>query len=236
MAVFIHDRILTIDGPSGTGKSSVARAVAGKLYYTYLDTGAMYRAVAHVCTQQGIAPDADTAQVEQVLEKLSIQLLPLQPGEEDVRVRINGEEVGPALRTREMGLLASQFSKLAVVRDRLTRLQQKIGKPGRVVAEGRDTGSVVFPNAAWKVYLDATPEVRAGRRAAQLRARGEQVSDAQVLEELAERDKADQERSLAPLTVADRAVVVDTSDKSLEEVIGIVYHYVLDVTACPGQP
>jgi cytidylate kinase len=219
-------RIVTIDGPSGGGKSTVSRVLATKLHFTYLDTGAMYRAVAYQCREKGIDP-VDTQQLEGLLASLRIELLPPLPGGDDVRVLVDGREVGAQLRTPEMGMLASRVSALPLVRKTLTRMQQEIGDAGRIVAEGRDTGTVVFPEAAWKFFLDASPEVRAHRRAAQLRSKGEAVNDQQLLAQIIQRDKDDRERSIAPLKAAPDALVIDSTGLPAEEVVRQMYEKIL---------
>ncbi|MCL1980241.1 MAG: (d)CMP kinase [Proteobacteria bacterium] len=223
-------QIVTIDGPSGGGKSTVSRALAAKLHFTYLDTGAMYRAVAFCCQQKGVDP-ADDIRLGALLATFRLELLPPDPGEDDVRVLINGQEVGSQLRTPEMGMLASRVSALPLVRQALTRLQREIGANGRIVAEGRDTGTVVFPGAAWKFFLDASPEVRARRRAIQLRSKGEQVDEQQLLSQIIQRDRNDRERSIAPLKAAAEALTIDSTGLSAEEVVGLMCDRIL-ATPC----
>jgi len=226
-------RIVTIDGPSGGGKSTVSRALAAKLRFTYLDTGAMYRAVAYQCREKGIDP-ADHDQLAAVLAAVRIELLPPAPGEDDVRVLVDGREVGQLLRTLEMGMLASKVSALPLVRSTLTRLQQEIGACGRIVAEGRDTGTVVFPEAAWKFFLDASPEVRAHRRAEQLRSKGEQVDEQHLLAQIVQRDRDDRERPLAPLKAAPDALTIDSTGLPAEEVVRRMYENIL-ATPCSEE-
>lgn len=223
-------KIVTIDGPSGGGKSTVSRALAAKLRFTYLDTGAMYRAVAFQCREQGVDP-ADDRRLGAVLADLRIELLPPALDGDDVRVLVDDREVGSQLRTPEMGMLASKVSALPQVRHTLTRLQQAMGAGGRIVAEGRDTGTVVFPAAAWKFFLDANPEVRARRRAAQLRSKGEQVDEQQLLAQIIQRDKDDRERSIAPLKAALDALTIDSTSLSAEEVVRRMYDHIL-TTSC----
>lgn len=210
--------VVTIDGPSGGGKSTVSRGLAAKLGFTYLDTGAMYRAVGYACQQQGI-DYTDEKQLTVLLSHLQLELLPAQGDGDDVRVLVGGEEVGHLIRTPAMGMLASAVSALPLVRQHLTVLQQEMGAAGNIVAEGRDTGTVVFPEARWKFYLDAQPEIRMRRRAAQLREKGETVDEEQLLAQIIKRDKDDSERAVAPLKQASDAVYIDSSDKSAEEVI-----------------
>jgi cytidylate kinase len=214
-------RIVTIDGPSGGGKSTVSRALAARLRFTYLDTGAMYRAVAFQCRERGIDP-THAGQLEQLLASIRIDLLPPAEGDDDVRVILDGREVGHLLRTPEMGMLASKVSALPQVRSTLTALQQLIGAAGRIVAEGRDTGTVVFPEAAWKFFLDASPEVRAHRRAKQLRSKGEVVDEQLLLAQIIQRDKDDRERTIAPLKAAPDAILIDSTGLPAGEVIRLM--------------
>lgn len=210
--------VVTIDGPSGGGKSTVSRGLAAKLGFTYLDTGAMYRAVGYACQQQGI-DYTDEEQLTALLSQLQLKLLPAKGEGDDVGVVVNGEEVGHLIRTPAMGMIASAVSAMPLVRKHLTRLQQEMGAAGHIVAEGRDTGTVVFPGASWKFYLDAQPEIRMQRRADQLRGKGEKVDEQQLLAQIIKRDKDDSERAVAPLKKAPDAVYIDSSDKSAEEVI-----------------
>lgn len=218
--------IVTIDGPAGVGKSTISRIIADQLAFTYLDTGSMYRALAYNLAK-ALATTGKSVQelvqdhrfVEQV-HALELELLPPLAGEEYGRVRIGKEVLGSELRTEEMGQLASEISSLAQVRSVLTAIQQRMGAAGKVVAEGRDTGTVVFPRAAWKFFLDATPEERARRRIRQLRAGGaEHLDEVALLANLIARDQADRNRTLAPLRAADDAHLVDTSSLSINEVV-----------------
>jgi cytidylate kinase len=213
-----QQNIVTIDGPSGVGKSTVSRRVAAELGYTYLDTGAMYRAVAYGCRQAGV-DTSDTSAVKALLDNLDITLLAPESGGDDIRVLLNGTDISSAIRTPEMGMLASTVSALPPVRARLTAMQQAMGTAGQLVAEGRDTGTVVFPRAAWKFFLDAKPEERARRRIEQLRAKGEQVDEQELLAQIIKRDRGDRERAIAPLAKAADAVVVDTSRLNIDQVV-----------------
>ena len=222
-----RQNVVTIDGPSGVGQSTVSRRVAASLGFTYLDTGAMYRAVGLYLEVNKI-DIADRRAVEAALEQIHIELLPGAGGEQETGVLLNGEEVSQKIRTPEMAMVASRVSAIPAVRQRLTRLQQDIGREGGVVAEGRDTGTVVFPAARHKFFLDARPEERARRRVLQLRARGEKVEEERILAMTLERDKNDRERPIAPLRQAADALAIDTSDKDLDQVARLVLAAVLE--------
>ncbi len=215
-------RVVTIDGPSGGGKSTVSRKLSEMLGFTYLDTGAMYRAVAYSCHEAKLNVNNEK-ELSDFLSSLEITLSPADKADSDVGVQVNGKEVGTLLRTPEMGMMASKISALPAVRNFLTRLQQQIGKTGNIVAEGRDTGTVVFPTAIWKFYLDAHPNVRMKRRADQLRDQGTEVDEAQLLSQIIKRDKDDSERTIAPLTQAPDALYIDSSDKSVETVLDVMH-------------
>ena len=218
-------QIVTIDGPSGVGKSTVSRAVAARLGYTYLDTGAMYRAVAWKCLQEGVSPD-DEQGVARLLDDLDIRLLPPEREGDDVRVLVDGRDVSREIRTPEMAMAASRVSALGVVRQRLTRMQQEMGAAGRIVAEGRDTGTVVFPRAAWKFFLDAAPGERARRRAEQLRQRGQEVDEEEILAQIIQRDRDDRQRTIAPLRAAPDAIHIDTTNLDLDQVVDLILSHI----------
>ncbi|MBU0944797.1 MAG: (d)CMP kinase [Proteobacteria bacterium] len=213
-----RQNIVTIDGPSGVGKSTISRRVAQALSFTYLDTGAMYRAVGLKLKDAGLAKGDDESALRQCLDTISLDLFPAAEGSDDVGVILDGRDVSQEIRSPEMSMIASRVSALPVVREKLTHMQQEIGKKGEIVAEGRDTGTVVFPGAAWKFYLDAAPEVRMQRRAKQLRSKGESVDEEELLEMIIKRDRDDQARSIAPLCKAKDALLIDTGGLTIEEV------------------
>lgn len=218
----VSTEIITIDGPSGSGKSTISRQVAAKLGYTYLDTGAMYRAVGFKAMQLGVELDSSKG-LEKILENID---LVLAPGNGDTRVILDQEDISDAIRTAEMGPVASKVSAQAVVRKKLTQMQREMGEKGRVVVEGRDTGTVVFPGARFKFYLDAQPEERARRRCLQLQERGEQADEAAILSQLLLRDKDDASRALAPLQAAGDATIIDSSTMTIDDVVNFMLNRV----------
>ncbi|MBL4902115.1 MAG: (d)CMP kinase [Desulfocapsa sp.] len=212
-----RERIVTIDGPAGVGKSTISRRVSTSLSFTYLDTGAMYRAVGLKLKEAGVDL-ADAGAVRDCLDAISLKLLPARAGNDDVGVLLDGRDVSQEIRSPEMSMIASTVSALPAVREKLTLMQQEIGMAGQIVAEGRDTGTVVFPGAAWKFYLDAAPRIRMQRRAEQLRSQGKLVNEDELLTMIVKRDHDDQSRSIAPLCKAVDAVVIDTGLLSIDEV------------------
>jgi len=209
------NNIITIDGPSGSGKSTVSRLLARRLRYTYLDTGAMYRAVGLAASRKNIEL-VESKAIKDLLDAIRITLL---PGKDDTKVLLNGEDVSLTIRSADMGMVASKISALPSVRKKLTSLQQEIGLAGRVVAEGRDMGTVVFPDSKNKFFLSATPQERARRRTEQLKEKGEAPAYDEILQQIIKRDQDDSSRTLAPLKPADDAVIVDSSTMTIDEVV-----------------
>jgi CMP/dCMP kinase len=205
---------IAIDGPAGSGKSSVARLVAKTLGYLYLDSGAMYRALALKALRRSVSLE-DESQLEALAQETHIELKPPTPEQEKAgtknRVFLDGEEVTNAIRTTEVAQAASRLATIAGVRKVLVAEQQRAGHGGGVVMEGRDIGTVVFPNAELKIFLDASAEVRAERRWKEHLEKGERLSLAQVLGEVRERDRRDRERKVSPLVRASDAVLVDNT-------------------------
>jgi len=216
---------ITIDGPAGSGKSSVARRVASLLGYSYLDSGAMYRALALKALERQIALN-DDAGLEALAKETHIELKPPTPECEAVgaknRVLLDGQEVTNEIRTAEVAQAASLLATVAAVRHVLVGEQQRAGAGGGVVMEGRDIGTVVFPRAELKVFLDASPEVRAERRWKEHQEKGEAFTLAEVLNEVRERDRRDRERKVSPLVRAEDAVLIDNTAMGIEETARLI--------------
>lgn len=216
-------KIITIDGPSGAGKSTISKMLAAKLNYIYLDTGAMYRVVGLQVERAGL--DLAAADAREKLAKLLADLdMALAPGEEgqETRAFLDGEDVSDAIRTPQMAMVASRVSAEPEVRRKLTEMQRSIGNRGAIVAEGRDMGTIVFPDAKHKFFLDAAPEERARRRQKQLMEKGQAVPYEELLTQIQKRDRDDSSRSLAPLMPAEDAVVIDSSEMSIDEVVSFI--------------
>ena len=206
---------IAIDGPGAAGKSTVAKAIAEKLNYALVDTGAIYRAVALFARRRGIAWDDDMG-LAGLIPQLDISFR-FENGKNHMIV--NDEDVSDAIRTPEMSMGASAVSARPVVRVGLLALQRQLAGQGSAVLEGRDIGTVVFPQAQVKFYLDATIEERARRRQMELQQKGEALGFDQVLTELKQRDDQDQRRAMAPLKPADDAVSLDSTQLSIDDVI-----------------
>jgi CMP/dCMP kinase len=204
--------IIAIDGPSAAGKSTLAKRLAKDLGFTYLDTGGMYRALALKVLREGINIGNDGALTE-LIGRTDIDLVVT---EGKLKVLLDGEDVSHEIRTPEVSQMASKASTLEMVRRWMLVLQRGFGRRGNVVAEGRDIGTVVFPDAEVKIYLDASAQERARRRVEELRQAGRQVSLDETLREMWERDKRDSERDLAPLRKADDAIAIDSTSVDAE--------------------
>ncbi len=210
--------IIAIDGPVGSGKSTLARRVAAMMGYIYIDTGAMYRAMALKAQRRGISFDALDA-----LTALASQTrIDLRASEPTQQVFLDGEDVTGAIRTPEVAQAASKVAVVPGVRKVLVAEQRRAGESGGVVMEGRDIGSVVFPNAHLKIFLTASPEIRAERRWREHQQKGDAIDLARTLDEIHERDRRDRERKTSPLVRATDAVVVDSTAMEPEEVARLV--------------
>ena len=207
---------IAIDGPAGAGKSSIAKALSKRLGYIYIDTGAMYRAVALFFVENNVSDGTDS-RIKSLLEKLEISIK-YEDGAQ--KVILNGEDVTDKLRLEEIGKLASKFSAIGSVREKLVALQRKLAQKENVVMDGRDIGTVVLPNADLKIYLSASSKVRAKRRYLELLEKGHTDLDINEIEdEIIKRDEADMNREISPLKQADDAYYLDSSDMTLEEVV-----------------
>ena len=208
-------KIIAIDGPAGSGKSTVSRLLAARLGYLYLDTGAMYRAVALQAKRKNIDLK-DTEKISRLCLDLDLHFRSLDGA---TRLFLGAEDISAAIRSPDMDMLSSVISTIKEVREAMTLLQRKMAEQRGVVAEGRDMGTVVFPDAECKFFIDADPEVRAGRRYRERLARGEKVSGQEVEKELRKRDDQDMTRALAPLVPAKDAILLDTTNLTVEEVV-----------------
>jgi cytidylate kinase len=210
--------IIAIDGPVGSGKSTVARRVAELLGYTHLDSGAMYRGVAWKALRDGVPLDSP-AQLATLADAVRIDLVP-RGG--NLRVILDGEDITDLIRTPEVSRAASVVAVVPGVRHPMVAEQRRAGAQGGVVMEGRDIGTVVFPHADLKIFLDASPEVRAERRQRELQEKGEPLEVQKVLAEVHERDRRDREREMSPLMRAADAVLVDNTAMDAEETARVI--------------
>ncbi len=207
--------VIALDGPSGAGKSTAARLLAQKLGYIYIDTGAMYRAIGWKAKQEYIDP-SDEPKLAELCLRTEVTI---KKDNSDPKVYVDGRDVSGEIRTPEMGMMASSVSKSAAVRARLLTLQRELGRNGGVVMDGRDIGTVVFPDADVKFFLDASAEERGRRRFLELKAKGMDVELARITKEIRDRDQQDSSRLLAPLRKADDALLLDSTGMSIDDVL-----------------
>lgn len=217
---------VAIDGPAGAGKSSLSRAVAKDLGFIYVDTGALYRTVAYHVALCGIGPK-DVDGVTRLIDDVNIDIRYNDKGEQ--RMILNGKDVSDEIRTAQMGDYASKLSTLKVVRDYLLEVQRGLAKEYSVVMDGRDIGTVVLPKADVKIYMTASPEVRAQRRLKEFLEKGDTKSTFEkVLAEICERDDRDMNRPIAPLKQAKDAVLLDTSDLTIDQSKDAIKHIIME--------
>ena len=207
---------IAIDGPAGAGKSTIAKALAKELGYHYVDTGAIYRTVAYFLDLLGVSPK-DTDGVNRYIDELTVEIEYDEEGKQ--HMLMNGMDVTGEIRTQDISQKASLVSAQPVVREVLLDMQRDVAKKHNVIMDGRDIGTVVLPKATVKIFLTASAEVRAKRRTAELLAKGQSAVYETVLKEIKQRDHQDMNRPIAPLKQAKDAVLLDTSDLGIEEVI-----------------
>ena len=210
---------IAIDGPAGAGKSTIAKELAKKTGYIYVDTGAMYRAISLYVLENSVPIDDEKA-IADALTNVDVNIA----YENDVmQVYLNGENVSGEIRTQEVGFCASSISKYACVREKLLDLQRNIAQNNDVIMDGRDLGTCVLPNATVKIYLTASSKTRAHRRWLELTAKGEECSEDEIEKEIIARDNQDMNREIAPLKKAEDAVLVDSSEMNISQVVDELY-------------
>jgi len=217
------DVIVAIDGPAGSGKSTVSKRVAKKLSLLYLDTGAMYRALTLKVMRNNVDSE-DASSIIKIACKAEINLT-LQPGE-DIKVFLDGEDISGAIRTPEVTEEVQYIARIPEVRERMVQMQRRIAGRSGAVVEGRDIGTVVLPDARFKFYLDATEDERAGRRFKELKEMGIDVKLNEIKSDVQKRDASDMSRKVAPLKKAEGAIYIDTTGMSIEEVVEKIISYI----------
>ncbi len=216
--------VIAVDGPAASGKSTTAKGLAKKLEYVYIDTGAMYRACGLYALNKNI-PLSDLEALKSMLETIDIKIEYSNSGN---KIFLNGEDVTNRIREEEITKISSEIAVIGIVRKKMVELQRKMGENGGVILDGRDIGTVVFPNADFKFFMSASVQVRATRRWEELKARGVEISYEEVEKELIWRDKNDSTREISPLRKADDAILIDTSNLSIEEQVEFLYNYIIE--------
>ncbi len=222
--------IIAVDGPSGAGKSTLSRALSRRLGYLEIDTGAMYRAMAWLARESGLDL-ADEQAVQAFCRSAEVELL---QGNGSTRVMANGRDVTSEIRSPEISMLTSRISSLGPVREAMVTSQRRMGKKGGVILDGRDIGTVVFPDAELKFFLSASSEERGRRRFLELQAKGEQISLEETIQSVMQRDRQDSERELAPLRQADDAIPIDSTGLTIDEVVALMEQAFRERTAGKG--
>lgn len=207
--------VVAIDGPAGSGKGTITKLVGEKLNLVNVDTGAMYRCVTLECLRKNILPE-ELEKIEKVLEKIDIKF---EKNKEKELVFLNGENVTEEIRSTDVNLNVAKFAAVKIIRDKMTPLQREMGKTTNIIMEGRDIGTVVFPNADVKIYLDCSIEERANRRYKQNLAKGIETTYEEVLASIKERHRLETERDVAPFVQAEDAVYLDSTNLTIEEVV-----------------
>jgi len=226
MKFFSHARIIAIDGPAGSGKSTVSKLVAERLGYVYIDTGAMYRALTLKVMRKNVDFKAE-AEVVKYSAGLDLKLLPQEEGKGSIRVILDGEDVSEEIRKMEVTVNIKHVAGIGAVRENLVKLQRRMAADlNGAVMEGRDIGTVVAPDAAYKFYVDASFDERIHRRLAELHAKGHPVTREEVADDLKQRDHTDKTRKVGPLKKAADAVFIDTTDMSIEDVVTEIIRHV----------
>lgn len=212
-------KVIAIDGPSGAGKTTIAKLIAEKLRFEYLDTGALYRAVAVALRNNGVVQTDSDDKIKGVLSTISISFI-------DGKVYVNNKDITGDIRSTEVDHYSSVFSARKIVREYLLDVQRNAALKNSLVVEGRDTTTVVFPDAKKKIFLDASVEERAKRRCKQYREKGIDINIEESLKSIIDRDRRDANRDIAPLKIAEDALVIDSSNLSVEQVLEKIFEYI----------